>query len=156
VIDDGTVRCWGTNKFGQLGNGTKDDISTPMAVPKLSDAVFITTGPQHTCAALKDGTVKCWGLNDRFQLGNQSIPESLFPVVVPEMAGAATVTISDVHTCALRKNGTVACWGGLGSILPLGTVAGINTATQVSGPCALLTDGTIWCWDLERVSSFRG
>jgi alpha-tubulin suppressor-like RCC1 family protein len=70
---DKTVWCWGANAKGQLGDGTTDDTSTPVAVRGLGDVAGIALGDQHSCAFKNDGTAWCWGLNDKGQLGNGSI-----------------------------------------------------------------------------------
>jgi len=41
VLSDGTARCWGYNYYGQLGDGTIVDKSTPVTVLGLSNAVAI-------------------------------------------------------------------------------------------------------------------
>ncbi len=67
---DSTVRCWGGNSFGQLGDGTTFTQLTPVAVSGVTIAVAITAGDSHTCALRDDGTAFCWGLNAFGQLGN--------------------------------------------------------------------------------------
>ena len=60
---DGTVRCWGNNSQGQLGDGTQTTRLTPVAVSGLTNIVAVTAGDFHGCALRNDGTVRCWGLN---------------------------------------------------------------------------------------------
>src|SRR2546423_2775067 len=54
VVNDGTVRCWGANGFGQLGDGTTTDRLIPVAVSGLTNAVAITAGSFHTSALRAD------------------------------------------------------------------------------------------------------
>ncbi len=77
IIANGQVKCWGDNQFGQLGNGTVNDSSTPVLVmstteapPLLTGAISIRLGGPSTCATITGGGVKCWGLNNYGQLGN--------------------------------------------------------------------------------------
>src|SRR5690242_20437263 len=63
VNEDGTVRCWGDNSFGQLGDGTTISRATPAAVIGINNAVAVIAGIAHTCALLASGGVSCWGNN---------------------------------------------------------------------------------------------
>lgn len=66
---DGSVRCWGYNGSGRLGDGIVTRWLTPTAVPGLGNVVEIAAGSVHTCARLMDGTMRCWGSNRRGQIG---------------------------------------------------------------------------------------
>jgi alpha-tubulin suppressor-like RCC1 family protein len=73
IFELGTVKCWGWNSSGQLGNGTNTRTNTPGAPIDLGTnrtAKTITAGFRHTCAILDDNNVKCWGGNLNGQLGN--------------------------------------------------------------------------------------
>ncbi len=105
LLNDGTVKCWGDNREGRLGNvsedicrpwGTiKDCNKTPVTVPSLSNVSQISLGYGHSCALLDDdvstlfneaGTVKCWGDDYYFgQLGFSNISDkySLIPILIP-------------------------------------------------------------------------
>jgi alpha-tubulin suppressor-like RCC1 family protein len=88
LLSDGTLKCWGRNHKGQLGNGTNIGpesctiigpygrpyacSTTPVDVSGISDATAVTAGGTHTCARLSDGHVKCWGNNAFAQLGNRT------------------------------------------------------------------------------------
>src|SRR5947207_1471887 len=58
VNDDGTVRCWGRNVSGQLGDGTTINRPDPVTVSGLTNAVSIAAGNTHTCALQADGTAR--------------------------------------------------------------------------------------------------
>src|SRR5216117_1782103 len=68
VLQDGSVRCWGDNVSGQLGDGTRTTAITPVTVAGITTAVAVSSGDFHTCALLRDGTISCWGLNYSGQL----------------------------------------------------------------------------------------
>ncbi len=80
MLADGTVKCWGINQQGTLGNGTNADSSVPVRVNGISTAVAITAGEIHNCAVLSGGPVKCWGYNFYGQLGNGTKTDSNTPV----------------------------------------------------------------------------
>ena len=98
---DRTVRCWGCNADGQLGNGTTTGSDVPVAVTGL-DGVVSTSPPARTTPApsLADGTARCWGDNDYGQLGDGTTTDSTTPVAVTGLTDAAAITAGASHTCA--------------------------------------------------------
>ncbi len=90
LMNDGTVRCWGNNLLGELGDGTRVTSLTPVTVCRdtscsqpLSDIVQLSAGDYHTCALNTLGDVYCWGSNLSGQLGvpGPSVATTRFPVV---------------------------------------------------------------------------
>ncbi len=157
----GSVSCWGSNRVGQLGDGTTSNALTPVPVSGISDATALAAGAQHTCALRTGGGVACWGENRSGQLGDgttstAAAPGAPIPVTVDGLTDATAITAGDTHTCALRVGGQIACWGyGLASgteqnALTPTNVAGITNAIGVSAgaahTCALLAGGGIACW----------
>ena len=73
ILNDGTVRCWGSNDRGRLGMGSTGGSSAapvgPLDLGSGRTAKAICAGSYHSCAILDDGTVKCWGYNPYGQLG---------------------------------------------------------------------------------------
>ena len=79
VIDNSSIKCWGKNDSGQLGQGdtsNRGDGSNEMAdnLPAVNlgsgkTARAISTGDSHTCTVLDNASLKCWGKNDSGQLG---------------------------------------------------------------------------------------
>ena len=71
LLSNGTMRCWGGNREGELGNGTTANPGTaqPVTVTGISGATAFTTGAYHTCARSGNGTLRCWGRNSRDNSG---------------------------------------------------------------------------------------
>ncbi len=113
VTTTGELKCWGNNEYGQLGDGTATDQSTPVDVIGLPDGVVsVAAGGWHTCGVTTLGGVKCWGSNEHGQLGdgttdNRSIPDD----VVGLSNGAASLSAGVQHTCAVTDAGGIKCWG---------------------------------------------
>ncbi|MET8980123.1 hypothetical protein ABZX85_31420 [Streptomyces sp. NPDC004539] len=77
---DNKLMAWGQNTSGQLGDGTTDYRTTPVAVPNLKAVQLIAAGREHTMVLLGDNTVRSWGANGSGQLGNGTTSESSTPV----------------------------------------------------------------------------
>ena len=114
ISASGGVLCWGSNAYGQLGDGTTADHLTPTAVIGLQDAIAIAAGQRHTCAVTTGGAAVCWGDNSQGQLGDgKSCGEICAqPVAVTGLSsGVEAVATGLLHSCALTGAGDVRCWG---------------------------------------------
>ena len=63
LLVNGTVKCWGANLSGEVGDGTTSQRSTPVIVKvaggaPLSNVVAVAAGGFYTCALLSNGTVQ--------------------------------------------------------------------------------------------------
>ena len=169
ILDDGSVSCWGSNSYGQLGDGTYTDRNTPTQTLSLGTgrtAVALSSGGYHTCAILDDGTVSCWGRNLAGGLGEGTTTQRNTPTQTSSLGtGRTAVAISSgfYHTCAILDDGSVSCWGwNYFGQLGDGTTTDRNTSTQISSlgtgrtaiaitsgvahTCAILDDGYVSCW----------
>ena len=136
VLDDGTVRCWGNNTHGELGDGTITTTpKTPVQVSGLTQVVSVSAGLLHTCALRADGSVWCWGSNSNGQFGNGTVTSSAVPVRA-SFENAIAVTVGIGYTCALRSDGTAWCFGSntLGQLGLGSSVSGSLTPAAVPVP----------------------
>jgi hypothetical protein len=124
VMPDHTVRCWGNNSFGQLGNGTQDDATIPVVVTGLDDANDVVVGNNHSCSRGQE--VHCWGSDAHGQLGNGGsvVPGSFSSafVDVVRLSGpsigtnSASTSLSSgaQGVCSTNLDLYVQCWGSVG------------------------------------------
>jgi alpha-tubulin suppressor-like RCC1 family protein len=153
---DGTVWSWGSNQFGQLGDGTTRQRTTPQQVPGLTDIIAVAAGQSHSVAVRADGTVWTWGRNGSGQLGDGTYTDRNTPAQVPGLQGVVDVVTGDHLTLALKSDGTVWGWGwNIYGELGDGTTTGRNTPVRVSSltdvveiaeGMARKADGTVWAW----------
>ena len=192
LLDDGSVKCWGDNQYGQLGIDSIADIGdessemgsnlTSVNLGTGRTAMEIVTGGDHTCARLDNSSVKCWGYNEFGQLGQDSTNDvgdvagdmaALSAINLGTDRTAVQVAAGENFTCARLDNGNVKCWGsnsngqlGQGDTDRRGDSSGdmslltkidlndtgpiSRTATQIVAGykhvCALLDNSTVKCW----------
>ena len=160
VLSDGSIKCWGANSFGKLGDGTTTTRYTPVNVSNINNAVDISLGTHHSCALLNTGEIKCWGYNYFGRLGDGTTTTRYTPVNVLGISNAIGVSLGDSYSCALLSDGGVKCWGynyygqlGDGTTSARYTpvsVQSVTNAVQVSAgyyhACALLNNSILRCW----------
>lgn len=112
LLTGGTVKCWGENSDGQIGDGTWSTARVPTFVSGLSSVTEISAGDMNVCARISDGTVKCWGNNTVGQTGNGIVTlRETRPVDVVGLSGITSVSVGRSHVCARVSDGTLRCWG---------------------------------------------
>lgn len=160
LMSDKTVICWGSNEFGQLGNGNTTNSSVPVKVAGLSKVKVVQAGAEHACALRTDGQVLCWGNNQAGQLGTD--PSSKITALVPVLglSSVENLIVGGNHTCVLQTTKRLKCWGSnfgglLGSEVgefsyapvEIQNLSNIKSATVGAlHACALLTSGKVMCW----------
>lgn len=161
VTSDGTAYCWGTDNYGELGNGN-GSTSTPAPIVGLDAGVAqqFSMGYGHTCALLMDGSVYCFGNNSGGQLGNGSTNGTSTPSLVKLPKAATRIASGDGHSCALLSDGSIMCWGYgdrgqmgngmMANALSPVAVSGVSGATAIAAggneTCAVLGDHSVTCW----------
>ena len=143
LTSDGAIYTWGWNYHGQLGNNTKTNsntivavqtIGTPLAGKKI---VKIAAGQGHSLALTDDGRVYTWGRNDTGQLGNNATTDAMLPVAVTvtgtPMNNKTIIEIASGarHSLAIDSSGKVYAWGHNGSG-QLGNNSTVNALTPVA------------------------
>jgi len=163
VLSSGSVKCWGRNRFGQVGDGTTTDRYAPTQVTGLtSGATQVTAEGSYACAILSNGSVSCWGYNGQGNLGDGTTTNRYIPTQVSGLTSGVSQIIARSYTaCALLTTGSLKCWGSNNhGQVGDGTTTDQYTPTQVAGltsgvesisvgsyfACALLTAGLVKCW----------
>lgn len=162
ITTNGGAACWGSNVYGEMGNGNVEFLpaSRPVQVLGMSAGVSaIAAGAQFSCA-IHEGAAKCWGWGGAGRLGNGDTSNSPVPVQVSGLTSGVTSIVANASACAIQS-GSVWCWGNGGNgQLGNGAIANSSIPVKVAGlpapasslsiggsfACALLTNGTVWCW----------
>jgi alpha-tubulin suppressor-like RCC1 family protein len=113
--------CWGTNEFGQLGIGNRENsncgneidrrdcVTSPVSLGR-DDFAQLSLGIEHACAVTTEGALECWGQNQAGQLGIAESDLELSPTPMG-LTDVAKVSAGGFFTCALMNDGVVKCWG---------------------------------------------
>ena len=104
---DGSLWTWGWNKYGQLGDGTTEERSTPVKI--MEGVAAVSLGWYHSAALKTDGSLWTWGYNNRGQLGDGTTEDRSTPVKI--MEGVAAVSLGEEHSAALKTDGSLWTWG---------------------------------------------
>jgi len=155
LLKDGTVRSWGTNKMGQLGDGTTVNRKLPVRVAAVQNAVAIAADGEFSAALLADGTVMTWGSSNgpHGRLGLSDDTPCPTPTLVPGATGIRVISIGGEHMVGLTRAGTVLAWGhsrygevghpGIGAAPMAGLTNVASVAAYASRTFAVLANGTI-------------
>jgi alpha-tubulin suppressor-like RCC1 family protein len=184
LLSDATVKCWGSNNHGQLGDGTTTDSTTPVAVQGI-DPVNVRAASVHQaglgmyCMIAASGAVStagalyCWGDSN----GKVSFPS------MGDMHGFVTATLTSLtsgvtaisgftyQSLCVQQNGTTGCSGvnqyghlgttivGDGSLTPVapnGLGSTIASSVGESSACAVTTSGALYCWGADSWGQSSG
>jgi alpha-tubulin suppressor-like RCC1 family protein len=176
--NDDNLKCWGDNRYGQLGTNSIESSDIPLSV-SLGTKIGvkqIALGSYHSCAVLKSDELKCWGWNRHGQLGDgdTSRGDSLVPKTISlgSEFGVKQVALGDIHTCAVLFNDELKCFGGnsggqlgdnslAGSLTPktisVGTGVGVRSVS-LGGyhSCAVLNNDVLKCWGYNNMGQLGG
>lgn len=167
LMSDHTLKAWGENSLGELGDGTTIARSAPVNVSSiLSNVVQVSAGWKHAVALTADGKVWTWGNNSEGAIGNgvTSTAGVTTPYQVPGLSNVILVSGGDRFTGALKSDGTVWTWGAMNDSTQFGqlgdgTFIGKPSPVQVLGlsnvvnytardyhNLAVKSDGSVWAW----------
>ncbi|MDI1233789.1 MAG: T9SS type A sorting domain-containing protein [bacterium] len=149
ICNDSNVKAWGYNFYGQLGDSTRVDKTTPAKVNNLKGIIAISGGNKHSLALKNDNTVWFWGDNN-----------NISPKIINNLTQIKAISCGADHSLVLKNDGTVWTWGAnnLGQLgdsskidksIPV-KVYGLDSIIAISGgnkySLALKNDGTVFAW----------
>ena len=111
VLTDGTLKAWGWNNYGQLGDGTTSNRNSPITINVGGTVDDVCHGYYHACALLDDGTMKCWGRNYYGSIGDGTTSDRHTPTTSNVGGTVKAMACGGYHVCALLTTGVLKCWG---------------------------------------------
>jgi len=164
---DDSLWCWGSNSFGQLGDGNAGDTVTlvdPTEVQPGTKWSNAALGSDHTCGVRDDSTVYCWGKNNSGQLGLGNFTDDGSFTVPTEVSGHEDwilVEAGSAKTLGLKDDRTVWEWGlksGGSSTVEVNRPQQVGSASDWESlsahggghACGLRTGNTLWCWGSDN------
>lgn len=175
ILNDGTLKCWGNNTYGELGLGdanNRGDNSGEMgdSLPAVSLAgtpTQISANAGDTCALLSGGSVQCWGDNFYGELGQgndnsvggapNQMGTNLPPINLGTGKTAVQIAAGGGYTCAVLNDASIKCWGQNESSSSV-YAANPNGYTGSTGTCWALDNNSDSgpCWNAAYPDQTRG
>lgn len=176
---DDSLWCWGSNRNGELGEGTVGglgctqtpatapcDRTSPWPVMGTDTWAGVYSGGSFVCALHSSGRLYCWGNGESGAIGDGLAADTGTPTQVGARDDWARVSAGDEHVCAIAGDGTLWCWGGNlrgqigngtgGSDMDVLTPVQIGTENDWesisagdSTTCGLRAGGQRWCWGIN-------
>ena len=175
LVSTGEVKCWGSQQYGTLGNGldNTDKVTTPVTVSGITNAVDLEVSWYGGCVITADRAVKCWGYNSKGEVGDGTTTKRTSPVSVSVTNPIRLVAIDGMTSCVVTDGASAAtsdnelwCWGrnDLNPLITTGNSNNVTSPTRITtdgitpllgviaasssgkSNCAILDDGTVWCW----------
>ncbi|MGH7653781.1 MAG: RCC1 domain-containing protein [Gemmatimonadaceae bacterium] len=154
----GLAYCWGSNAYGQLGDGTTTSRTKPVVVTGGLRFKSIVTGDYFTCGLTIAGAGYCWGYNFDGELGDSTKTGRTSPKAV--VGGLVFSTLGPARgytVCGTTTDAAAHCWGRdpLGDstvtsrsapVLVSGGLSFQSVATGYDHSCGVTTGGSAYCW----------
>ena len=163
IRSDDTLWTWGYNGYGQLGDGTTTNRSSPVQVSGGGSWKYISVSEFHMCGIKTDGTAHCWGYDAYGQLGDNSTSAKYSPVQVYGGGTWKKVVAGYLSTTGIKTDGTAYSWGyNAFYVLGVGNNVNRSSPTQIVGGYTdwidvgipygqyrgygIRSDNTLWAW----------
>lgn len=144
VVSGGDPWCWGSNSYGQIGDGTTSNASSPTRVKNLGSSLGYAVSDLHTVpwayhtCAVADSKAYCWGRNSRGQLGNNTTSSGA--TTTPQEVYRDGDGLLDKKVVSIRTSMGNSSNGSL-TDYPL-----VSGGMSRAHTCALTSEGKVYCW----------
>lgn len=160
IKSDDTVWCWGSNSYGNLGDGSTTQRIVPTAISGGGSWRLIEAGNMHTCGIKSDDTAWCWGYNSEGQLNDGTTTQRTSPTAVISGGVWKALYTGFANTCGIRSDNQIYCWGSnTNSIMGFANTYSLSYPVEIAGggvwkatsvgkgsSCGIKSDDTLWCW----------
>ena len=161
ILSDSSLWIWGTNQYGQIGNGQAGNgLESYVPQKVMEDVKSVFLSQVHGAAIKNDNTLWMWGYNGFGNIGNRSTDDVLTPIKV--LDDVQSVYLEKDFSAAIKTDGSLWLWGdnetgqlGNGtrtrSDIPLHIMDNVSSVTLGDGvTAAIKTDGSLWLWGDNR------
>ncbi|MBO9667036.1 MAG: hypothetical protein J7501_09505 [Bdellovibrio sp.] len=167
VMSDNSLRCWGLNAYGQIGDGTSMFRSEGVTIASGTSFKAVSVGNEHSCAIATNGDLYCWGRNANGQVGNNGAGvDKNTPQLIDSGVAYQMVSSGENHSCGLTTTNKIRCWGqGMYGALGNGGTSNLNVPTEIDAAvdykfvsvgakssCAITSTDKLRCWGHNAVN----
>ena len=147
---DGSLWACGLNKYGQLGDGTTTNRTTPVKV--MSDVKSMSAGDNHSLILKNDGSLWACGYNGRGGLGDGTTTDRTSPVKV--MSDVKSISAGTAYSLILKNDGSLwACGSNYCGQLGDGTTTDRTTPVKVMSDVKSISAGWLHSLILKKDGS---
>jgi len=115
ITDAGVLKCWGSNLFGQVGDGTTTSRVLPSEIDSGTLYKKISIGGDgssgHSCGITLNGVLKCWGSGQYVGVGDGTTAQRLTPTVIDPGVLYNSISVGNESFCGITDGGILKCWG---------------------------------------------
>ncbi|MEK2690355.1 RCC1 domain-containing protein [Bdellovibrio sp. GT3] len=167
IMSDSSLRCWGFNSYGQIGDASTTFRSEAIIISPGTSFKDVGVGNEHTCAVATNGDLYCWGRNANGQVGNNGAGvDKNTPELIDSGVSYAFVSSGENHSCGLTTGSKIRCWGqGMHGALGQGGTGNLNIPTEIDAAndykyvsvgakssCAITSSDKLRCWGHNAVN----
>ena len=161
IIDNvGNLWSWGNNYYGQLGDGTTTNRTSPVQIKKGTKFTQVTAGSNHSLAIDEAGNLWTWGDNVYGQLGDGTTANKTSPVQIKQGTKFMQISAGFRYSLAIDEAGNLWTWGyNRNGQLGDGTTTNRTSPVQIkkgtkftqistgyNHSLAIDSNGNLWAW----------